>query len=445
MKKIDQKLSWHTEQRKVRDLIPYEANPRKLTEEQARQLQKSIERFNLISIPTIDTDNKLVGGHQRIKTLHVLGRSDEVIDVRVPNRKLTDEEFKEINLRENKNTGEFDFDMLGFFDEEMLKDVGFSSKELDKITGDDEEEEDDFDEEEILALPPKSKYGDVYECGDHIVMCGDATKEEDVDKLLAGERAAMVFTDPPYNIDYQGGMNTHGQNKRKGIQNDKMSKDSFATFLDGVCTQLNRVSDGAIYICMSSVEIDTLKKSFEQTGGHFQSFIIWVKNTFTLSRSDWQNQYEPMLYGWPKGVKNHYFVNWRDEGNVWDDIKGVKPVYDGSKTTIKLGDFHLELDGEITGKICSKKECTDIWREKKPAKSDLHPTMKPIKLVAKAIKASSVRDNIVLDTFAGSGSTLIACEGLGRKCRTMELDPKYVDVIVARWEALTKLKAVKIK
>jgi len=438
------KLSWHTEQRKVRDLAPYKSNPRKLTEDQACQLKKSIEKFNLISIPTINTNNVLVGGHQRVKVLHLLGRSDEIIDVRVPNRKLTDEEFKEINLRENKNTGEFDFEMLGFFDYDMLKEVGFSSKEFDKITG--QEEDDEFDLDSAIPKNPKSKYGDKYQLGNHLLICGDATKESDYKVLMGGgERAAMVFTDPPYNVDYNGSHTTAEKRKEnRKIKNDSMSKKDFYTFLKSVCEQINKHCDGAVYICMNSSEIDTLKTSFQKSGGHFQSFIIWVKNTFTLSRSDWQNQYEPILYGWPDHIVNHYFVDWRNEGNVWEDIKSIKPKFDGKITTLNIGEYHLEINGEITGKICNKKECTDVWHEKKPNKSVEHPTMKPLKLVSKAIKASCVRDDIVLDVFGGSGSTLIACEQLGRQCRMMEIDPIYVDVIIARWEKLTGKKAVKL-
>jgi DNA modification methylase len=147
-----------------------------------------------------------------------------------------------------------------------------------------------------------------------------------------------------------------------------------------------------------------------------------------------------MLYGWREGVVNHYFAGWRDEGNVWDDLETLKPKFDGEKTTIKLGEYHLELDGEVTGKIIRKKDMTDIWNEKKPSKSKEHPTMKPVKLVGKAIKASSRRDDIVLDTFGGSGSTLIACEELDRVCYIMELSPMYCDVIRQRYEKFINKK-----
>lgn len=203
-------------------------------------------------------------------------------------------------------------------------------------------------------------------------------------------------------------------------------------------------TQGAFYICMSSKELASLKDVFEKNGGHWQSFIIWVKNTFTLSRSDWQNQYEPILYGWNGDLTNHYFAGMRDEGNVWENLQKLKPQYDGVETTIKIGAYHLKLKGQVDGKVCRKNDSVDIWHENKPTKSAEHPTMKPLKLCAKGIKASSLRGGIVLDTFLGSGSTLIASQETGRICYGMELDPQYVQVIINRWEKLTGKKAIKI-
>ena len=255
----------------------------------------------------------------------------------------------------------------------------------------------------------------------------------------------MVFTDPPYNVDYQGGGSyaNHGTPKREKIENDKQTGEKFKSFLDESIKNMFAFCEGAFYICMSSKELASLKDVFEKNGGHWQSFIIWVKNTFTLSRSDWQNQYEPIMYGWNADIKNHYFAGFRDEGNVWENLETILPAFDGETTTIKVGNYHLKLKGKIEGKICRKKDCVDIWNEKKPTKSKEHPTMKPLRLMEKAIKASSLRGQIVLDTFGGSGSTLIAAELTGRQCRMMELDEKYCDVIVKRWEKITGKKAEK--
>lgn len=202
-----QPLEWHTEKRRIKDLIPFEGNPRKMNQKQVKDLKKSLKKFNLVEIPAIDLDNKIIAGHQRLKILMLLGRGDEEVDVRVPNRKLTDEEFKEYNLRSNKNTGDWDFDLLANFDESLLQDVGFESEDLDKIfqLGINEEE---FDEEEEIKKikQPNVKLGDLYQLGDHRLFCGDATKKEDIEKLLNGEKIDMIYTDPPYgmNLDFGG-------------------------------------------------------------------------------------------------------------------------------------------------------------------------------------------------------------------------------------------------
>ena len=204
--------------------------------------------------------------------------------------------------------------------------------------------------------------------------------------MLGGEQAHMTYVDPPYNVDYKQPV----LNGRK-IVNDNLGS-QFPDFLSQVCRNLLAVTRGAIYISMSSSEIDTLKRAFVETGGHWSTFIIWAKNTFTLGRSDYQRQYEPMLYGWREGGE-HYWCGARDQG--------------------------------------------DVWFVNKPLANDLHPTQKPVDLITRAILNSSKRDQKVLDIFAGSGSTLIACEQTGRHARIIELDPIYVDTAVRRWQAFT--------
>jgi DNA modification methylase len=423
---------------KIGELKAADYNPRKWEQKAIDKLTENIKEFGFID-PVIANEapkrkNIIIGGHFRVKVAKDLGYKEvPVVYVNIPDIKKE----KELNMRLNKNTGDWDWKLLKDFEKDILEIVGFSSTELDKLFSEDDVVDDNFDPEEFAdkIKTPKSKPGQVYQLGNHFLMCGDATDPDQVKKLLNGKKAAMVFTDPPYNVDYQGAMNAKNKNKREGILNDKMSAENFYEFLSKSVSNLIKNCNGALYICMGSSEMDTLKKAFVQGGGHFSSFIIWVKNAFTLSRSDWQSQYEPMLYyGWPAKVINHYFAGWRDEGNVWENLETLKPKFDGEKTTIKIGEFHLEINGPVTGQIIRKKDMVDIWREKKPTKSKEHPTMKPVKLVAKAIKASSVRDDIVLDTFGGSGSTLIACEELGRSCYMMELDPKYCDVIRERYD-----------
>jgi len=263
-------------------------------------------------------------------------------------------------------------------------------------------------------------------------MCGDSTKIEDVEKLMNGQKADMVFTDPPYNVDYQGSMNTHSKNEKSPILNDSMSSENFYAFLYDAIKNMMAYCKGSFYICMSSKELPNLKTAFENAGGHWQSFIIWVKNNFTLSRADYQQQYEPILYGWNAENKNHYFAGFRDVGNVWYETKN-RIKYEDGKTTIRVGDIKIELEGKVQGKFLKRKSKTDIWEFDKPSKSEEHPTMKPVKLCGAAIKDASIDGGKVMDLFGGSGSTLIACEQLNRTCYMMEIDPKYCDVIRKRY------------
>lgn len=298
------------------------------------------------------------------------------------------------------------------------------------------------EEDEIPELPavPKSRIGEVYQLGNHRLMCGDSTQPEHVAQLMQDRVARMVFTDPPCNIDYKGG----AANKREGIKNDKLSATAFLEFLTKALGNMMKFCDGAFYVCMSQQELHTLRKAFDLSGGHWHDYIIWVKNTFTLRGGDFQHQYEPILYGWNR-VGKRYTPEIRDGSDVWLNLQQFKPrINHKGNTVIRLGLYELELDGKVTGKVIRKRDKANIWEINKPSKSTEHPTMKPVKLVNKAIRYSSQRDDIILDTFGGSGSTLIACEKSGRKCHMMELDTKYVDVIIERWERLTDQKAEKL-
>lgn len=213
--------------------------------------------------------------------------------------------------------------------------------------------------------------------------------------MLDGQLADMVFTDPPYNVSYGKSIKDSKRGTNRTILNDNLGED-FEQFLYDVCVNILAVCKGAIYIFMSGLEIHTLQRAFMNAGGKWSTFIIWAKHTFTLGRADYQRQYEPILYGWKDG-NDHYWCGARDQG--------------------------------------------DVWFINKPTKNDLHPTMKPVELVERAIRNSSKTQDIVLDCFGGSGTTLIACEKTGRQARLIELDPKYVDVIIKRWEDFTGKKA----
>lgn len=426
----------------ITQLIPADYNPRMIDSHELDKLKRSIKEHGFVEPVVVNKDMTIIGGHQRIKAAKELEYTEiPCVVVDLPKNKE-----KTLNLALNRISGEWDNDklqqILVEMDDEDRRLTGFDpeeiSKQLDKLMNPDE---DGFDPDEAMGEVPPYQQGDMWKLGEHILMCGDSTNPLHVKTLMGEDRAAMTFTDPPYNIAYEGGMNTHGQNKREMILNDKMTDAQFYDFLYKCIKNMLDYTDGCLYICMSSSELVNLKKAFEDAGGHYQSFIIWAKNTFTLSRSDWQNQYEPILYGWRDDVVNHYFVGHRNLGNVWEELDVVKPTFAEGKTTIKVGDYHLELEGEVKGKIIRKKDQMDVWKENKPTKSKEHPTMKPIKLVARALRASSIQDDIVLDLFGGSGSTLITAEKMKRKARIMELDPQYVDVIIKRWEKLTEQKA----
>ncbi len=421
---------------KIADLNPAEYNPRRMTEKEAADLTESIKKFGFAEPIVVNghktRKNVIVGGHQRVEIAKTLG----ITTIPCVFVDLPIELEQELNLRLNKNTGSWDYEWLANINAELLAVVGFTSEDMDKIFN----LEDSPDADDIPEVPKvaDSKPGEIYELGPHRLMCGDATNSEDVRRLMAGKRAEMVFTDPPYNVDYTGSMNAKNQNKREAILNDKMGSGEFYKFLHDALQNMMLVTDGAFYVCMSSSELATLKTAFEAVGGHWQSFIIWVKNTFTLSRADYQNRYEPIMNGWnPKGRNNHYFTGKRNESTVWDELKATEVEYKDGKTYIKTSELQIEIDGRPAVKILKEKNRTDIWEVKKPARSPDHPTMKPVALCTRAIKNSSLRDQIVLDLFGGSGSTLIAAEQAGRACYIMELDPKYCDVIRKRYEIFT--------
>jgi DNA modification methylase len=233
-----------------------------------------------------------------------------------------------------------------------------------------------------------SRPGDLWALGPHRVLCGDATLASSYATLLGDSLADLTFTDPPYNVDYRGSVTDKQEGRNRAILNDDLGL-GFGGFLLAACTQIVAVTKGGIYICMSSSELHTLQRAFLAAGGHWSTFIIWAKNAFTLGRADYQRQYEPILYGWRKG-SDHFWCGARDQGDVW--------FYD------------------------------------RPIANDLHPTMKPVALVERAIRNSSKSRDLVLDPFGGSGTTLMACEVLGRHARLIELDPRYVDVIIRRWQ-----------
>lgn len=378
-------------------LIPHARNARTHSEDQVAQIAGSIAEFGFVNPVLVGDDGVIVAGHGRVLASRKLGLTEVPVIVLAH---LTPTQRRALMIADNQiatNAG-WNEEMLAMelaalkdeaFDLELL---GFDEADIDRLlAGTLEDEADDPDAAPEPPADPVSRPGDIWICGEHRVLCGDATVLSDVETLLGGELADMTFCDPPYNVNYANSAKDKMRGKNRAILNDALGE-SFGAFLYDASVNILAVTKGAVYICMSSSELDTLQKAFREAGGKWSTFVIWAKNTFTLGRADYQRQYEPILYGWKDGA-DHYWCGARDQG--------------------------------------------DVWLIDKPHKNDLHPTMKPVSLVERAIRNSSKSRDIVLDPFGGSGTTMIAAERAGRRARLIELDPKYVDVIVQRWQEMT--------
>lgn len=388
------------EYRKVSDLLPYARNARTHSDAQVSQLAASIKEFGFNNPVAIDADGMILCGHGRVMAAQKLHLT-EVPTVCLSH--LSDTQVKAYILADNKlalNAG-WDNDMLKVELEELkdsdfdLNLTGFSDDELKDILVEDptEAQEDNFDGE-----PPevaKSQLGDIWTMGEHRLMCGDSTSENDVKCLMqGGEFADLLITDPPYNVAYQG-----GTKDKLTILNDKQDSDSFRQFLRDAFSAADTVmKPGAVfYVWFADREGYNFYGAVHDVGWVLSEKLVWVKNSLILGRFDYQMRHEPCLYGWKEGT------------HLW--------ASDRKQTTV------IEMD--------------------RPVRNGIHPTMKPVGLFDYQIKNNTRESDVVLDLFGGSGTTLIACEQNGRKSRLMELDPKYVDVIVNRWQKLTGKEAVR--
>lgn len=410
-KQILAPLEWSTEKRQVKDLIPYEYNPRRLTEAKKEKLKASLEKFNLAEIPAINTDDKIVAGHQRVVVLMELGRGDEFIDVRVPNRTLTEEEFKTYNITSNIQTGEWDVDILNeIFGDIDLMALGLNVDEI-VLPEDDipeelkNEKEEDFDPEP--PVEPISVLGDVYEFRStqkkltHRLICGDSCKAATYDKLMGLDVFKLIVTDPPYNVNYQG-----GTKDKLMIQNDNMSSGDFYQFLyDFYVNAFKKSLPGApIYVFHADSEGVAFRKALTDAGFKLSQCLIWLKDSFVLSRHDYHWKHEPCLLGEVPELLE----------------KSHDPVLYGWK------------EGAAHPWYSDRKQHT-ILEFKRPSRSEEHPTMKPIEMICYLIKNSSKQREVVGDPFGGSGTTLISCEQTWRQARLIELDERFVDVHVRRY------------
>ena len=382
----------------IEKLKPYKNNARTHSDEQIEKIAKSMKEFGFINPVLVDGNLNVIAGHGRILGAKKLGmkevpclfiedlteeqkRAYIIADNRLAEDAGWDKELLKIELEDLKNMN-FDITLTGF----ELEDFDFSMDETEVI-------EDEFDE--TIPEEPTSKKGEIYKLGKHFLMCGDSTDINDVEKLMNGVKADMLLTDPPYNVDYEGGTGLT-------IQNDNMDDETFREFLRVSFFNANSVmKEGAVfYIWHADSEGYNFRGACHDIGWKVRQCLIWCKNTLVMGRQDYHWKHEPCLYGWKEGASH-----------LW--------ASDRKQTTV------LEFD--------------------RPSVSKEHPTMKPVGLFDYLIKNNTKKDDIVLDLFAGSGTSIIACEQNGRIAYSMELDPKYVDVIISRWEKLTGQQAERIE
>lgn len=344
---------------------------------------------------------------------------------------LTEEQRKAYTLIHNKltmNTG-FDLDILATelqsIENINMKDYDFDLDIPDDVLIDDIEE-DNFDPE--IPEEPKAKRGQVYQLGEHRLMCGDSTSRADVEKLMGDEQADCLLTDPPYNVNYGGDTHSPAAGKHRVIENDSLTDSDFYKFLLAFYENAEAAlkPGGAFYIWHADREGYNFRKALRDAGLQLRQTLIWNKNSLVLGLLDYQWKHESCLYGWKDGA-GHYFTSSRSETTVIED--------EAPDLTKMKKDELVKLLQRVYS------QATTVIDELKPTKSDLHPTMKPLRLMAYLIQNSTRKGEIVLDLFGGSGSTLIAAEDTKRKCRMMEYDPRYVDVIIERWEEKTGKKA----
>lgn len=416
---------------RISDLKPYENNAKIHTPEQVEQIKKSIQEFGFNDPIAVDEHNMVIEGHGRLLALQAMGWT-EVDCIRLDG--MTDDQkraYIHVHNQLTMNTG-FDLDLL----EQELRtiegiDMAFFGFDMDfeldsDFTFDDGENAAAEAAAAAAAKEPRAKKGQLWQLGRHRLMIGDSTDAADVDKLTAGEEMDLCVTDPPYNVDYVG-----KTADALTIQNDSMDEHSFYNFLRDFYEQMLHVlkPGGSYYIFHADSAGLTFRAALQEAGGPVKQNLIWVKNSMVLGRQDYQWKHEPILYGWKEGA-GHYFVNDRCQTTVFEN----KPDPE-SMTREEL----VQLAGFLLAKM---EVLGSAIHHDRPSRNELHPTMKPVALCGKLIQNSSKRGEKVIDFFGGSGSTLMACEETGRVCYTLELDPRYADVIINRWEEATGGKAV---
>lgn len=424
--------------RSVAELVPYARNARTHSDEQVQQIARSIQAFGWTTPVLIRAEtNGIIAGHGRllaaeklgiaeVPTLEAVGWTDAQVRAYIlADNKLAlnagwDDTLLAAELRDLEELG-FDMDLTGFSEAELEVLNPAASRFLT-----------DPDDVPSLSPVPVSRIGDVWQLGAHRVLCGDSTAADQVSMLMAGQLADACWTDPPYNVDYQG---TAGK-----IANDKMESDAFQRFLgEAMSVVFGALQPGGpCYVAHADTEGLAFRAAFRSAGFKLSGCLIWRKNALVLGRSDYQWQHEPVLYGWKPGARHRWYGG-RKATTISELCGSVFTQNADGTVLVRVGQQSLLISG--TGLKARALEPSVLWIDR-PTRSAEHPTMKPVELIARMLRNSTKADDIVLDVFGGSGSTLICCEMLGRAARLCELNPRFVDVIVRRWQDFTGRDAV---
>lgn len=415
----------------INEIIPYANNPRN-NAAAIDAVAASIREFGFKVPVVIDRNNILITGHTRLEAAKKLGitkipaiRAADLTDAQVKAFRLADNKVSEIATWDDKALAaelqaldDMDFDMsdFGFADDELREDI------------------ENLEDPEVPEEPdPVTQPGEIYQLGRHRLMCGDSTKPEDIKALCDGRAMDLLLTDPPYNVEYEGAF--VNPESREQLQNDKMTRSAYREFITSAFASANLAlrPGAAVYIWFADKETISIYTGIENTPGWtIRQQLVWVKQRLVFGRSDYQYQHEPCIYAVKSGAER-FFTDARTETTVEDDRPDIRNL---SKPELVMMCREL-MDALTPG-------ATTVLREDRPSRNEIHPTMKPVKLFARLMANSSRKGEAILDIFGGSGTTIIAAEQLGRSAYVLEINPKYCDAILARYEAFTGIKPVKI-
>jgi len=427
MPKINlEKLEWFTVKRKVNDLIPFEKNPRIMSEKQTEDLKKSLRKYNLVEVPAIDLDSRIVAGHQRVKTLQLLGRGEEEIDVRIPNRKLTQEEYEQYLLTSNALRGDWNIDLLRNFEIDTLLDVGFSDTELAGIFDDSLEIEDDgfsVDKELEKIKSTDIKPGDRFALGCHRLICANSINLSEIKKLVGETKVDLINTDIPFNLGLSYNTGIGGKKNYGGSINDKLSDEDYQIFVSMLIENALEIAKSSCHIFFWCGEkyVGMLQQLYEQAGINQKRLCLWLKDN--------QNPTPKIAFN---KVTEFCVYGTRGTPYLCDKVKNLNEVLNK-----EVGSGNRLIDDVL--------DLLNIWLVKRlPGNEYEHPTQKPPTLYEKALRRCSKPGDIILDLCAGSGSLMLACDQLKRIAYLSEIEPIFCQLIINRYEKYANKKAVKL-